>query len=207
MEPESDWPDKNWPMEESGRNMAQNKRTKRMNDEVNWERKVWGVVVTAIITVVVIAGAVSWRGVSRGCSGCYAQNVGADWVVVQLDLAGEPFRCWELHSVSIANESQSDGIYWEEENGNLVHISGLYNRVQVEDESWEDAFDSLGLSQETCEAISRSRVALTPGTPDRNVTCRCSCPSSDAPACPSIDDLIGAMEVPPNMRNLGRQGL
>lgn len=134
----------------------------RYRGGMDFEAKVWWAV--GIICAVCIVGylIIGWRGVSRGCSGCFATAVGADWVVVQLDLEGTPFRCWELHGVSIANEAQSDGIYWEEENGNLVHISGLYNRVQVENEAWGAAFASLGLTQETCQAVSRARVDLAP---------------------------------------------
>lgn len=96
-----------------------------------------------------------WKGVSRGCSGCVARAAGTDWIIVQLDLEGEPFRCWELRDVSVANESQSDGIYWEEENGNLVHISGLYNRVQVSGGNWDAGFRSLGLTRDECAAVRR----------------------------------------------------
>lgn len=93
-------------------------------------------------------------GTSRGCSSCMAQQFGADWVVVQMDNEGRPYRCWELRDTSISNEGNSDGIYWKDTtSGNLVHISGHYNRVQVENGNWDHAYQSLGLTKETCAAI------------------------------------------------------
>lgn len=93
-------------------------------------------------------------GTQRNCSSCSASQFGSDWVVVQLDLNGNPFRCWALRNTSIANEAQSDGIYWlDGTTGNLVHISGLYNRVQVEGGNWDHAYRELGLTEDTCEEI------------------------------------------------------
>ncbi len=90
----------------------------------------------------------------RGCSSCNAENFGADYVIVQMDLEGRPFRCWALQNVSITNESQSDGIYWKDTaSGNLVHISGHYNRVQVVGGNWNDAFQHIGLTKEACGVI------------------------------------------------------
>jgi hypothetical protein len=117
--------------------------------------KFW--VLICVVVVVLVWVGMSWRGISRGCSGCYASSVGADWIVVQVDLEGRPFRCWELDNVSVANESQSDGVYWEESNGNLVHISGLYNRVQISGENWDEGFSTLGLTREECRRIRDGR--------------------------------------------------
>lgn len=108
---------------------------------------------------------VGCAGTQRYCSSCTAGNFGADWVVVQLDLNGQPFRCWTLEDTSISNGEQSDGIYWlDGESGNLVHISGLYNRVQVENNNWSHAYEELGLSEETCRAIRDQRYQV-PNTP------------------------------------------
>jgi hypothetical protein len=84
-------------------------------------------------------------GVSRGCSSFWATAAGSDWVIVQLDAFGKIIRCWQLEGVSVTNEDQSDGIYWKDETGNLVHLSGFYNRVQVHARQWDAAFESLGL--------------------------------------------------------------
>lgn len=98
-------------------------------------------------------------GTQRGCASSCAEELGADWVVVQVDMRGRPFRCWELHDVSIANEHASDGIYWEDEHGNLVHISNFYNRVQVTGRNWEAAYATLGLAPGACAAIRAVRYA------------------------------------------------
>lgn len=104
-----------------------------------------------------LAGCAGWE---RSCSSCGAQNFGADWVVVQMDLEGKPFRCWKLSDTSISNEESSDGIYWVGDGGNLVHISGLYNRVQVEDNNWDQAFAEVGLSEDMCLRIQTMRYNI-----------------------------------------------
>jgi hypothetical protein len=98
-------------------------------------------------------------GVSRGCSNCWAKNAGADYVVVELaEMDGTPYRCWALKDVSIDNETNSDGIYWKDpQSGNLVHISGSYDYVQVVDGKWAQAYEYLNLTEAECAAI-RSRT-------------------------------------------------
>jgi len=99
-------------------------------------------------------------GIERGCSGCWAESVGADWIVVELrEMDGTPYRCWELQGVSISNEDGSDGIYWLTEHGNLVHVSGSYDRVQVNKDQWELAFAEINMSRESCEKINQSLYA------------------------------------------------
>lgn len=106
---------------------------------------------------------------SRGCSSCMAEHFGGDWVVVQMDNEGRPYRCWELHDVSIDGES-NDGIYWKDtSSGNLVHISGHFNRVQVTGGNWDHAFGELGLTRRTCEEVHGAvydPVGRTFKTPD-----------------------------------------
>ena len=101
----------------------------------------------------------SCAGTARGCSSCNAENFGADWVVVQMDDRGVPYRCWALRQTSVANEPHSDGVYWESSNGHLVHISGHYNRVQVSGGRWEEAYRELGLTAESCREV-QERPAL-----------------------------------------------
>jgi hypothetical protein len=93
-------------------------------------------------------------GASRACSSGCADNFGADWVVVQMDNDGRPYRCWELKDTSVSSES-GDGIYWKDDkSGNLVHISGHFNRVQVVGSNWTHAFAALGLTAETCHEVA-----------------------------------------------------
>ena len=98
-------------------------------------------------------------GVSRSCSNCWARNAGGDFVVVELTEAGaKPYRCWALHDVSIDNERNSDGIYWKDpETGNLVHVSGSYDYVQVKNGNWDKAYQYLNLTKEACTIIRNRR--------------------------------------------------
>jgi len=100
---------------------------------------------------------VGCAGLSKSCASCTAETFASDWVVVQVDLSGKPFRCWALQDVSISNEGQSDGIWWENQQGNLVHISGLYNRVQVRHGDWSNAYSELGLTKELCEEVHNKK--------------------------------------------------
>ena len=83
-------------------------------------------------------------GFTRSCSSCSAESFGADWIVVQYDYKGNPINCWKLMSVSISNEQNSDGIYWKE-SGHLIHISGWYNRIQVDGGRFDEAAKLLGV--------------------------------------------------------------
>lgn len=92
-------------------------------------------------------------GMNRSCSNGCADQFGADWVVVQMDNDGRPYRCWELRSTSVASES-GDGVYWKDDkSGNLVHISGHFNRVQVTGGNWGHAYATLGLTAATCQEV------------------------------------------------------
>lgn len=95
----------------------------------------------------------------RGCSSCGATAFGADWVVVELTEAGaKPYRCWELRNTTITSEQNSDGIYWKDSaTGNLIHVSGSYDYVQVTGGRWSQAFAQLGLTQKTCSLIRARR--------------------------------------------------
>ena len=91
-------------------------------------------------------------GLSKDCSSCNAESFGADWIIVQQSsLTGQAIKCWQLHNVSVSNEGGSDGIWWKDEYGNLIHISGNYNRVQVSDGKFKEAADSLGVVLEKCK--------------------------------------------------------
>ncbi len=96
---------------------------------------------------------VGCAGVTRECSSCAAGSLGADWVVVQMDNDGRPYRCWDLHDVSVAVEG-GDGVVWmDTTSSNLIHISGHFNRVQVVGGNWDRAYATLGLTKETCAEV------------------------------------------------------
>ncbi len=84
-------------------------------------------------------------GLGRGCSSWQANNFGSDWIIVQYKFDGTPINCWKLNDVSVTNETNSDGIYWKDESGHLVHISGWYNRVQVQGGRYEEAAKLVGV--------------------------------------------------------------
>lgn len=93
---------------------------------------------------------VGCAGMQRSCESNCAGQVGADWLVVQYDYDGKPIQCWKLDDVSVANEDGSDGIYWLDSHGNLVHISGWYNRVQIGGGAWTQAAKDLRVDLESC---------------------------------------------------------
>jgi len=112
----------------------------------------WGAVTLGCL--IGIVRVLMWPSVTRGAAAYTAAATGANWVVVQLDMNGHAFRCWSLVRTSVVNESDSDGIYWlDPDSGNLVHISGMYNRVQVADEHWDHAYHELGLTHDLCQHI------------------------------------------------------
>lgn len=132
--------------------------------------------ILAFVAVLALGGC---AGMQRSCCSSFAQDFGADWVIVQVDMNGQPFRCWQLHDTSVANEAHSDGIYWlDKPSGNLVHISGLYNRVQVTNGKWTPAFSSLGLTKELCDKISHTTVKFVASTTSQP-------PASTAPSASS----------------------
>lgn len=86
----------------------------------------------------------------RSCASCNAEAYGADWVVVQYRYDGAPINCWSLRNVSITNEEHSDGVYWLDPAGHMVHISGWYNRVQVGHGDFKAAAVSVGVDVARC---------------------------------------------------------
>ena len=104
-----------------------------------------------LATIALGATIVGCAGLERQCSSCSAENFASDWVIVQYDYAGDPMNCWRLPDTSVANEPESDGIYWlDGQTGHLVHLSGWYNRVQVEGGRWDEAAQSIGIDLARC---------------------------------------------------------
>lgn len=94
-----------------------------------------------------LTGCAGW---SRSCAGCNAESFGADWIVVQYRMDGTPINCWQIRNKSVANEPQSDGIWWESEDGHLIHVSGHYNRVQVVRGDFKGAAKEVGIDLNKC---------------------------------------------------------
>lgn len=90
-------------------------------------------------------------GCLRNCQSSCANNLGADWLVVQYDMNGDPFNCWQLSDVSLSSEPNSDGIQWlDKRTGNMVHLSGWYNHVQTTPSSIADAAITVGIDLAKC---------------------------------------------------------
>jgi hypothetical protein len=94
-----------------------------------------------------LCGCAAWQ---RDCSSCGASNFGSDWIVLQYGFDGTPINCWKLTNTAIDNEHGTDGIYWQSPDGHLVHISGWYNRAQVERGDFAGAAKQLGISLAAC---------------------------------------------------------
>ena len=99
---------------------------------------------------IVFAFVVSCAAVDRDCSSCNASNFGSDWLVLQYGFDGTPINCWRLQNTAMSNESQTDGIYWKDPGGHLVHISGWYNRVQVDGGRYDEAAKAIGIDLASC---------------------------------------------------------
>lgn len=105
-------------------------------------------------------------GLQRDCSSCNAGSFGADWVVVQYRFDGTPINCWKLQNVGISNEEHSDGIFWQDPSGHLVHISGWYNRVQVNGGNFDAAATAIGVEMARCQNGTYKPLASTPPVRD-----------------------------------------
>lgn len=112
--------------------------------------------VNAVAGVILLA---SCAGIQRDCSSCMAEDMGADWIVVQYRYDGTVAQCWRLIDTGIKNEDSSDGIYWLSQGDHLVHISGWYNRVQVENGDWDGAAKALRVDLEACSEGAYTKEA------------------------------------------------
>jgi len=96
-----------------------------MSDEVKYGSI--GVAVVVIIILMVIGPS----RIGRFWASYKADAYGSDWLVVKEDMSGNTIRHWELNNKSVGSEKGSDGIYFIDEGGDVVHLSGFYTYVQV----------------------------------------------------------------------------
>ena len=89
----------------------------------------------AIIGIILIVGflIVGPQGCDRHMSSWKASSYGSDWLVVQYSQNGDVINYWELNNKSVGSEESSDGIYFKDNSGNVVHLSGHYIYVQASD--------------------------------------------------------------------------
>lgn len=103
-------------------------------------------IMSLVLTLLFVGACAGWQ---RDCSSCTAGSLGADWIIVQYANDGAPIACWKLDDVAVSNEDKSDGIFWVQD-GHLVHISGWYNRVQVDGGRYAQAAQLLGVRLGLC---------------------------------------------------------
>lgn len=68
-----------------------------------------------------------------------SSSYGSDWMVIEHSATGEIIHYWELHGKTICNEQNSDGIYFTDNTGNVIHLSGFYKYIEIKDGAWEEA--------------------------------------------------------------------
>jgi len=81
----------------------------------------------------IVAGAfifIGPKGCSRRVDSWKAEAYGSNWVVVQHAQDGSVMYSWVLQNKSIGSERDSDGIYFTDDGGNVVHLSGHYVYMQ-----------------------------------------------------------------------------
>lgn len=89
-------------------------------------------------------------GFQRDCSSSCATSLGGDWIIVQYSASGAPINCWKLRGTAVSNEQGTDGVFWQDPQGHLVHISGWYNRVQVQGDRFDEAAKTVGIDSNLC---------------------------------------------------------
>ena len=97
--------------------------------------------------LLLLTGCASWE---RDCNSSVASSFGGDWIVLQYGMNGDPINCWKLTNTAITNETGTDGIYWLDPGGHLIHISGWYNRVQVHNNDFAGAAKSIDIELDRC---------------------------------------------------------
>ncbi len=93
-----------------------------------------GLVLAALVVLFVVVGP---RGCTRIVTSWSASAYGSDWLVVLYSQNGSVIASWELHDKSIGNEPDSDGVFFTDDGGNVVHLSGHYVWVQVKEGNWD----------------------------------------------------------------------
>jgi hypothetical protein len=102
------------------------------------------------------------------CTACTIEN---NWVVVERDWSGTPFRCWELYNVWVSPCESCVEVSWEERNGNRVRITGNVTVVRVAS-SWESAFKIAGIDRKACKYLQNLQATY------EDVCVGKSCPSA-----------------------------
>ena len=90
-----------------------------------------GTIIVIILAITAIILLVGPQRIYRSYKGWKTDAYGAEWLVLQYAQDGSIIAYWELHKKSIGNETNSDGIYFTDNDGNVIHLSGHYIYIQV----------------------------------------------------------------------------
>ncbi len=99
----------------------------RYSSDAEWGKLIIGIVVVAVLLLAFIGP----NRISRYWASYKADAYGTNWLVIKEDMSGDSIRYWELKDKSVGSEANSDGIYFIDENGDVVHLSGFYTYIQV----------------------------------------------------------------------------
>ena len=94
-----------------------------------------GAILGALLLIGVLATGPA--NIVRKFNSWYARSYGSDWLVCQYAQDGYLIASWELHDRAIGNEGDSDGIFFTDDSGHVVHLSGNYVYVQVAGGDWD----------------------------------------------------------------------
>jgi hypothetical protein len=83
------------------------------------------------VVTIILAILVGPSGCERHLSSWKASAYGSNWLVVQYAQNGSVINHWELKDRSVGSEENSDGIFFKDNDGNVVHLSGHYVFIQT----------------------------------------------------------------------------
>ena len=115
-------------------------------DEVEKKIYLWLFVIIAILILLIVAPIGPAR-IARYWRSYKTDAYGSDWLVVQYAQDGSVITQWELDDNSIGSETGSDGIFFYDNYGNVVHLSGHYIYVQVKDDEWRRKYKTALLKE------------------------------------------------------------
>lgn len=108
-----------------------------MDTEQKWVVGVGGGIV--LLLMLVLLALIGPKGCERRVASWKAEAYGSDWLVVQYAYDGSTIASWKLRDKSVGNEEGSDGIFFRTNKGHIIHLSGHYVYVQIQDGDWESA--------------------------------------------------------------------
>ena len=95
------------------------------------EHPIRNIIIGVVVVIVLIVLFIGPNRLGRYWESYKADAYGSDWLVIKEDMQGYTIRYWELKNKSVGSEEGSDGIYFIDENGDVVHLSGFYTYIQV----------------------------------------------------------------------------